>query len=403
MPGYELMGAEERQAILDWFDASNGVLFAHGFDKRRNGVFKVREFEREIAKAVGTQHAQVVSSGTAALLVALRALGVKRGDEVITQAFTFVATVEAILELGATPVITELDRSLNMDPAHLKQCITAKTKVIVPVHMAGAPANMEAILALAKQHGLAVLEDAAQAFGGSYKGRRLGTLGDAGIYSFDFSKNVTTGEGGAIVTNDRAIYERCRALHDHGHEYNPTVPRGRDTRSFAGLNFRMTEIQAVVGLVQLQKLPYILEQQRNNKHVLKSGLAGCGLEFRLLHDAAGDVADTLIFYLPTAPHAARFAVELAKREIGTKNLPDAVAWHFAATWRHMLPVHACQQPAAESSTSIANCACHVNPDTCSCAALLQRAIALPVNIKMTSSELSALVAALRQIAGIVLG
>ena len=402
MPGYELMGAEERQAILDWFDASNGVLFAHGFDKRRNGIFKVREFEREIAKAVGTQHAQVVSSGTAALLVALRALGVKRGDEVITQAFTFVATVEAILELGATPVITELDRSLNMDPAHLKQCITAKTKAIVPVHMAGAPANMDAILALAKQHGLAVLEDAAQAFGGSYKGQRLGTLGDAGIYSFDFSKNVTTGEGGAIVTNDRALYERCRALHDHGHEYNPTVPRGRDTRSFAGLNFRMTEIQAVVGLVQLQKLPYILEQQRKNKHTLKEGLAGCGLEFRLLHDATGDVADTLIFYLPSATHAARFAMELAKHEIGTKNLPDAVAWHFAATWGHMLPVHACQRP-IEASNAIVECACHVNPEACSCAALLQRAIALPVNIKMSGTEISALVASLRQIAGIVLG
>jgi dTDP-4-amino-4,6-dideoxygalactose transaminase len=163
----------------------------------------------------------------------------------------------------------------------------------------------------------------------------------------------------------------------------------------------MTEIQAVVGLVQLQKLPYILELQRNNKHVLKSGLEGCGLEFRLLHDASGDVADTLIFYLPTAPHAARFAAELAKREIGTKNLPDAVAWHFAATWRHMLPVHACQRPDAESN-AIAECACHVNPDTCSCAALLQRAIALPVNIKMTGSEVSGLVAALRQIAGIVL-
>lgn len=403
MPGYELMGTEERQAILDWFDASNGVLFAHGFDKRRNGIFKVREFEREIAKVVGTQHAQVVSSGTAALLVALRALGVKHGDEVITQAFTFVATVEAIIELGATPVITKLDRSLNMDPVHLEQCITPKTKVIVPVHMAGAPADMDAILAIATTHQLPVLEDAAQAFGGSYKGRRLGTLGAAGIYSFDFSKNVTTGEGGAIVTNDRALYERTRALHDHGHEYNPAVPRGRDTRSFAGLNFRMTEIQAVVGLVQLQKLPYILEQQRKNKQAIKTGLAGCGLEFRLLHDTAGDVADTLIFYLPAAQQAARFAQELAKHEIGTKNLPDAVAWHFAATWRHLLPVHACARPADAVSAVIAECACHQNSDECSCAALLQRAIALPINIRMSSGEIEALVAALRRIAGIVLG
>lgn len=401
MPGYELIGPEERQAILEWFDASNGVMFAHGFGPRRNGVFKVREFEREIARTVGVAHAQVVSSGTAALLAALRALGVGPGDEVITQSFTFVATVEAILEAGATPVIVELDRSLNMHPEHLRKAITPKTKVIIPVHMAGAAADMDPILRIAEEHRLAVLEDAAQGFGGSYKGRALGTLGDVGIYSFDFAKNITTGEGGAVVTNDPALYERARAYHDHGHEYNPTVPRGKDTRSRAGFNFRMTEMQAAVGLAQLKKLPVILERQRANKAALKRGLAGCGLEFRLLHDEAGDVADTLIVFLPTESQARRCAEELGVRNLGTKNLPDALDWHFAGTWRHMMGSFACAR--RHTSSEALTCACYGAAASCACDGLLKRSIALPVNVMMAPEDIAHVVKSVRTVAQSVLG
>jgi len=392
MPGYELIGPEERQAILEWFDASNGVLFAHGFGPRRNGVFKVREFEREIARTVGVAHAQVVSSGTAALLVALRALGVGPGDEVITQSFTFVATVEAILEAGATPVIVELDRSLNLHPEYFRKAITPKTKAVIPVHMAGAAADMEAILRIAREHRLAVLEDAAQGFGGSYQGKPLGTLGDIGIYSFDFAKNITTGEGGAVVTNDPTLYERARALHDHGHDYNPTVPRGKDTRRQAGFNFRMTEVQAAVGLAQLQKLPVILERQRANKAALKRGLDGCGLEFRLLHDEQGDVADTLIFFLDSEQQALAVAEELGRRNVGTKNLPDALDWHFAGTWRHMMGAFAGTRQAGAA----ANCACHGIVPSCACASLLRRAIALPVNVMMTQENIVSIAQAVRE-------
>ncbi len=235
MPGWELIGNEERAALLEWFDSSNGVMFAHGFDARRNGVYKVREFEQALAGYFGAAHAQVVSSGSAALLVALRALGVGPGDEVVTQAFTFVATVEAILEAGATPVIAEIDASLNLDVDRLEERLTPRTKAIVPVHMAGAPANMSSVIEIAARHDVLVLEDVAQSVGGSWDGRPLGTIGHAGTLSFDFAKNLTTGEGGAVLTNDVSVYERARALHDHGHEYNATLPRGRDTRSRAGL------------------------------------------------------------------------------------------------------------------------------------------------------------------------
>lgn len=366
MPGYELFGEEERNAVNALFDTNGGVLFAHGFLKQRKGVFKVREFEAAIAKTVGTAHCQVVSSGTAALLVALRALGVKPGDEVITSSFTFVATVEAILEAGAVPVLTEIDGTYNMDVADLRAKITPKTKVILPVHMAGAPARMDKILAIAREHKLLVLEDAAQGFGGTYQGKSLGTLGDAGIYSFDFAKNITTGEGGAVVMNSPELFRACRELHDHGHEYNTKVPRGKDTRTRAGFNYRMSEIQAAIGMAQLAKLPRILELQRRNAKALKGLLSGADVVWREVLDE-GEIADALIFSLETRERAAEAAATLGRLDVGTKNLPDALDWHFAGTWSHLLGDCANRWPRTRD--------------------LLERSIALPVNALMSDAEL----------------
>lgn len=384
MPGYELFGAEERNAILEWFDSSNGVMFAHGFDGLRNGVYKVREFEKEIAARVDAGYAQVVSSGSAALLVSLQALGIRPGDEVITQSFTFVATVEAILESGATPVITEVDDSLTMDPADLERRIGPKTRAIMPVHMAGASADMDGIMAIAARHGLPVIEDAAQAFGASYRGRPLGTIGHAGTYSFDFAKILTTGEGGAIVTNDAAYFQRVRARHDHGHDYNPNFPRGKDTRQGPGFNYRMTEVQAAVGLAQLRKLEIVLEGHRRNKAALKAAIGDCGLRFRRLHDPQGEAADTLVFFLPDEATATAFARRLSAEGIATKNLPDALDWHFAGTWGHMFSgIPSLADPESRWPRS---------------AELLRRSIALPVTVKMGPPEIARVASVVRTIA-----
>jgi 8-amino-3,8-dideoxy-alpha-D-manno-octulosonate transaminase len=384
MPGFELFGPEERAAILEWFDSNNGVMFAHGYDGIRKGVFKVREFEREVARRLDSPYALAVSNGSAALLVALRALGVKPGDEIITSAFTFVATAEAIIEAGAVPVFAEVDESLNLDPADVAHRITSRTRVIIPIHMAGAPADLDAILAIARAHGLIVLEDTAQAFGGTYHGRFLGTLGDAGTLSFDFAKNITTGEGGMIVTARRELFEAARAYHDHGHEYNPTLPRGRDTRSRPGFNFRITEVQAVLGLTQLKKLDFILARQRANKAVIKNGIADCGFEFRRLHDEKGEIGDSLIFFLPSESAAGAFAKKLGERGLGTKNLPDALIWHYAGTWRHLFG----------DFPALANCE-RLWPRT---DALLKRAIALPIMLKMEDADLDRVVTSVREIA-----
>jgi 8-amino-3,8-dideoxy-alpha-D-manno-octulosonate transaminase len=205
-----------------------------------------------------------------------------------------------------------------------------------------------------------------------------------GTYSFDFAKNITTGEGGMLVTGDAKLYEHARAYHDHGHEYNETLPRGRDTRSRAGFNFRMTEVQAVLGLTQLKKLKFIVTRQRENKAAIKEGIAECGFPFRRLHDSAGDVGDTLIFLLDSEKTALRFAERLGALRLGTKNLPDALTWHFAGTWEHLFRGYPhLSEPA------------HRWPRT---ADLLRRAIALPVNVRMSEQDLAKVVQAVKMIA-----
>ena len=292
MPGFEVFGKEEREAIAEIFELNGGIIFAHGFDAMRNDVYRVREYENAFSNAMNAKYGQAVSSGTAAIKVALKALGVGPGDEVITQAYTFVATVEAIFETGATPVIVDIDDTLNMDPVALKSAITSNTRVIIPVHMMGEAADMDAIMAIAKEHDLFVMEDTAQALGASFKGKSLGTIGDMGAFSTDAGKTLNTGEGGIVLTNDKQLYINARAYHDHGHEYSGTIGRGQEAALCRGFNYRMTEIHAAIGLAQLKKLDTIIENQRANKFKLMEGLKGMGLPFRRSLDPNGDIGDT---------------------------------------------------------------------------------------------------------------
>ena len=336
MPGFELIGKEEENAVDEIFEKSNGVLYRYGLDERRNHIFRVVDFENELAKKLNVKYCHCVCNGTAALKIALLGIGIKQGDEVITQSFTFAATVEAILEVGAKPVITEIDRSLNMDPTDLEKKITNRTKAIIPVHMAGVAAKMDEVLSIAQKYNIPILEDSAQALGATYAGKPLGTIGDVGIYSFDIGKVITTGEGGAVVTNNKSIYLKAREYADHGHEQNPNVPRGEDTRSRWGFNYKMTEFQGAVGLAQLEKLDFILRKQRENKSRIKHYIKNIsGIEFRDIPNPEGDAGDTLIFFLESREQASKFADLLSKAGIGTKNLPDAIDWHYAGTWTHI--------------------------------------------------------------------
>ena len=338
MPGWEIIGEEERRAVNEVFD-NGAVLFRQSFAGLRNNVYKVKDFEAAFAKYLGASYAHAVTSGTAALKVALKALKVGPGDEVITQTHTFVATVEAILECGATAVVTDVDWTLNMDPEDLARKITPKTKAVIPVHMFGVAARMDEIMAIARKRGIAVLEDTAQACGGTYRGKTLGTIGDAGTFSFDHGKLLTTGEGGMVVTNNESLYRGARIYADHGHEDNPALPRGEDTRSLPGFNYRMMELQGAIGIEQLKKLPGSLAKHRANKASLKQAIQaipGQPLRFREVPDPAGDNGDALVFFLETPERAKQVARTLQQKGIGFKNLPDALNWHYAGTWDHML-------------------------------------------------------------------
>ena len=335
MPGFEVFGEEEKRQTLEVFDT--GVLFRYEFGPQRKGVYKVREFEQAFAQYTGADHAQAVTSGTAALKVALSALGVGIGDEVITQGFTFIATWEAILDVGAVPVFTEIDQTLNMDPADLQKKITTKTKAIIPVHMLGAQARIKEIKAIADQHGIPVLEDTAQAAGGRLHGQHLGTFGHFGTFSFDAVKTMTTGEGGMVITNDEELWRCCSEYHDHGHDHvvNPGG-RGGEGRRFIGFNYRMMEIQGAIGLAQLAKLDMIVAEQRKNKAILKEAASKlAGVSFREILDEQGDSATFLAFILPDKAQAAKVNQVLRENNAGAINFGENT-WHFYPSWEHLL-------------------------------------------------------------------
>jgi len=335
MPGYELIGQEELAEVQSVF-SHGGILFRHGFDALRNNCYKVREFEQAFSAAMGVKHALAVTSGTAALRVALAALGIGPGDEVITQSFTFVATVEGIIESRATPVCAEIDATLNMDPEDLERRITPKTKAVIVVHMLGTPARLREIVEVCRRHNLYLIEDTAWGCGGCLDDKPLGTWGDIGTFSFDFAKTMTTGEGGMLIFRDEGIYQRAAAWHDHGHENNPAVPRWEDTRSSSGFNYRMMELQGAVGLAQLRKLPAVVAAQRANKAALWETVADLlGIEPRAVPEGSYETADALVFLVRNSTLALRCREELLREGLATKILPEAYTWHFSGTWNHM--------------------------------------------------------------------
>ncbi|MBN1458313.1 MAG: DegT/DnrJ/EryC1/StrS family aminotransferase [Armatimonadetes bacterium] len=262
------IGKDEAKAAARVIES--GLLFRYG-DPKTGHPNECAKFERELARKIGVEHALLVTSGTGALICALAGMGVGPGDEVIVPAYTFIATPLAPLALGALPVIAEIDESLTLDPSDVEAKISRRTKAVIPVHMVGLPANMNAIRRIARRHQVKVLEDAAQAFGGKYRGRWLGTLADAGVYSFNYFKNITAGEGGAVVTNDDELFMRALMYQDgglafwpHGKEFSLPV--------FAGGNFRASEIQGAILRVQLRKIERLLRRTRSEKRKILAAI-----------------------------------------------------------------------------------------------------------------------------------
>jgi len=296
---------------------------------------KVEEFEKAFAKKTGSKHCLAVNSCTNALTASLVAAGVQPGDEVLIPGYTFVASAAAIIAANAIPVICEVDDTLTLDPADAEKNITDKTTAILPVHMRGVPCQMNEIMAIAKKHNLKVIEDVAQANGGSYKGKALGAIGDAGCFSLQYHKVITTGEGGLITTDSEALYNRAVSFHDTGANWRskeiPDVP-------FPGLNMRMTELQGALGLVQLEKREGLIKTMRAHKKHIKEAISKCGVQFRRLADPDGEIAICMMFFLPDAKKAAEVADALDAEGVGagTMGQPDIPDWHIYSNWEHII-------------------------------------------------------------------
>ena len=269
MPGFEIFGAEERKQVNEVLET--GVLMRYGFDGMRNNHWKAKEFETAFAKRMGTEYCQLVSSGTAALTVALASAGIGVGDEVIMPTFTFVASFESILALGAVPILVDIDDTLTLDPKAVEAAITSRTKCVMPVHMCGSMADLDALKAICEKYNLILLEDACQAPGGTYKGKPLGSYGHLGCFSFDYVKTITCGEGGAVITNNAEFAKHADHYQDHGHDH-VGKDRGAESHPFMGYNFRISELNAAVGLAQLGKLDGILRTQKENYTILREAL-----------------------------------------------------------------------------------------------------------------------------------
>ena len=333
MPGFELFGDLERKEVNDVLD--NGVLMRYGFDGMRNGHWKAKELEKELQTSFKTNHVQLVSSGTAAVSVALASAGVGAGDEVIMPTFTFVASFEAIMMLGAIPVLVDIDDTLTLDPKAVENAITDKTKAVMIVQMCGSMGNMNALQKICTKHNLLFVEDACQAIGGSYEGKPLGSIADLGCFSFDFVKTITCGEGGAVITNNPDYYNNADHYSDHGHDHVGS-DRGAETHPFLGYNFRISELHAAVGLAQVKRLPEFIAIQKKNYTILREAIAGIpGVTFRKVPEGGEESFAFLNFFLPDLEVARKTSKALKANGVDVCwNYYDN-NWHYIRKWDHL--------------------------------------------------------------------
>lgn len=387
MPGFELFDEQEKAQVQQVLD--QGFTFRYNFDAKRNGVWKAKEMEELICQTLKVKHAHLVSSGTTALVTALSCAGVGYGDEVILPTFTFVASFEAIVAVGAIPVFVDIDDTLCLDPQAIAAAITPKTKAVNLVHMCGSTGDITAIKALCDQHGIILLEDACQATGGSYQGQALGTIGQVGTFSFDSVKTISCGEGGAVLTNDSQIYTAVHQYTDHGHDHIGS-DRGAEQHPILGTNYRISEFQAALGVAQWKKLDQILSIQRRNKKALKDALSAFAeISFRRLPDPAGDNAGFLSIMLPSEERTREVAKALAAAGIGGVFYWYANNWHYFKNWHH---IHQLQSPNRLALHD------QDHPDYANLSfpqsdAIMSRTLSILINLSWTEADINARIAA----------
>jgi dTDP-4-amino-4,6-dideoxygalactose transaminase len=382
-PGGMELGDEEAEAAARVIRSHN-VFRYYGVG---DGPHEVVDFEREFAAYMGSKHALAVNAGSSALICGLIGAGLKPGDEVIVPAYTWNATANAVVASRGVPVLAEVDESLTLDPEDVARKLTPRTRAILPVHMRGAPADMDALTTLAREHGLIVVEDACQANGATFRGRRLGTFGDAGAFSLQLNKILTTGEGGVMLTDREDVLDLAFDVHDCA----ASVRRGKGLPKFAGWNFRATEIAAAVARVQLTRLDGLLERMRANQVRLAERVARLdGLTLRRSNDDGGDAGICLVAFTETAALAAEAVAALRAEGVEAMRLydPDVVDLHVYPYWA---PIH---NAIAEAGNP--------PPDCTRSLALLERSVHVDVSPLCDEQDLDEIALAFEKIASGIL-
>lgn len=339
-----IVGEEEIEAIARII--RNGSLFRYGIGS------ECERFERRYAAYLGARHFALAASGSNALAAAMIGVGLGPGDEVLIPAHTYMATATSVLTVGAIPVIVDIDQSLTIDPDAVEAAIGPRTRAVVPVHMWGTACDMNAIMEVAQRRNLIVIEDACQGVGGAYRGRKFGTIGDIGCFSFNFYKNMTSGEGGGVAVNDDRTAERVRCAIDPCHFYW----QGRDetTKPFAGNGARASELMGAMLNVQLDRLDGMIAAMRSERGAIlarTAGLGNLGLKPAPLHSPDDDCAAQVIYTLPT-PESARRFVEIFPSVIAGKT-----GRHNYTEWDQVLMGEGAAHPAMNPYNMPANAAC----------------------------------------------
>lgn len=396
--GSEELGAEEKARVLEVLGKKRIFRYLpQGLETSETAAL-----EAEYREFLGTDYALAVNSGTSALICSLIAAGAGPGHEVIIPAYTWVATAAAVAIVGAVPVLAEVDSSLTLEPRDFQAKITPRTKAVIVVHMRGISADMDEILAIAKQHNIMVIEDAAQANGGTYKGRLLGSLGDLGCFSLQQSKVITTGEGGMLVTNSEELWQRAVLYHDGaGYQFRFIE---RKIPAFPGQNYRLTELQAALSLGQLEKMPAILETTRRNKAELVRRLKdhpviALKIELSPVFGTERDLGVSLIFYVENEAKARQAAQALTAEGVQAFQVYDREAndQHIYINWEFLT---AKRDPWGGSYPwSLENDSREYTADTCpKTLELLGRAVQIHLNHLVEEGDLDDLVAALAKVA-----
>ncbi len=327
-PGSFLLGEEEKKALIELIDS--GRIFRYGDENDPKFLAKVWNLEKALSEYLKLKYVVAVNSGTSALITALCALGIGPGDEVIVPGYTFVASITSIIYAKAIPVLAEIDESFTLDPSDVLKKITDRTKAIMLVHMTGGAGQLDEFRKIAKEKNVLLIEDCAQAFGVTYKDKSVGNYGDIAIYSFNPFKTITSGEGGAVATNDEALYKRAYSIHDMGHlALRKGIEMGN--RTLIGYDFRMNELGAAVLLVQLKKMDIIKKTLREKYLKFKKGIEDLdGIEFRRLPDPEGQMHTVLTVLLPNEKIA-----RIVGKELDCGVVIDA-GWHVYNNMEHVL-------------------------------------------------------------------